>query len=261
MKLHDSLRQECMPEMVYSICKLAGSKKYTKDNIYKLITLGNTDSSPFNKVYRFSIECGFIEEKSDEIVKVNFSSKELETFKSFRYAIFMKIFKGENTLFNQVSKWFLSQNNSVFKYKSAQDLSVVIPNDVFSGVEKDYVLGFRFWMVALGLCMLQKSGAGSTLVFSTNIILREWLENENPFKKNSVILVRDFINKLIIDCPLFECCISGNDINFALSIGLRVLHINNVIELRYTTDTGDIWHLTESISDAKTNNITEIIVR
>ena len=159
----------------------------------------------------------------------------------------MNIYNNENTTFNELSKWFLSQNSDVFKYKSAQDLSIVIPNDMFSNIEKDYILGFRFWIVALGLGMLQKSGSGNMLVFSCNTILSEWLKNAKPFKKNQTIIMKDFIN--------------GNNINLALSMGLRVLHINNIIELKYTTDSGNIWHLTNSLTNPATNNITEIIVR
>ncbi len=261
MKIHDSLRQECMPEMVYSICKLAGSKKYSKVELKKLITLDSTDVQTYNKAYRFAVECGFIKEDSSDIVISNFKKEELSDFKNFRYTIFMNIYNNENTTFNELSKWFLSQNSDVFKYKSAQDLSIVIPNDMFSNIEKDYILGFRFWIVALGLGMLQKSGSGNMLVFSCNTILSEWLKNAKPFKKNQTIIMKDFIKTLTEQCPVFSSCINGNNINLALSMGLRVLHINNIIELKYTTDSGNIWHLTNSLTNPATNNITEIIVR
>lgn len=261
MKIHDSLRQECMPEMVYSICKLAGSKKYNKAELKKLITLDSTEVQTYNKAYRFAVECGFLTEDSSGVVVSNFKKEQLSNFKNFRYTIFMNIYNGENTTFNELSKWFLSQDSDIFKYKSAQDLSIVIPNHMFSNIEKDYILGFRFWMVSLGLGMLQKSGSGNTLVFSCNTILSEWLENAKPFKKNQVIIMKDFIKTLIDQCPVFSSCVDGNNINLALSMALRVLHINNIIELKYTTDSGDIWHLTNSLTNPVTNNITEIIVR
>lgn len=261
MKISDSLRQECMPEMIYSICKLVGNKSYKKNDVKKLITLDCTAVQEYNKAYKFACECGFIEETSDEKVLTVFSKDQLSSFRKFRYAIFSDIFKNEPTIFNLLAKWFLRQDSSIFEVKSAQDMAVIIPKDIFAGKEKDSVLGFRFWMVALGLGMFSKSGNANSLVFATNNAIVDWLEFDTPFKKNTPILAKDFIKRLITDCPVFEDCVSDNQINLALSMGLRVLHINNVIELRYVTDSGDIWHLVESISNPRTNKITEVIVR
>lgn len=264
MKIHDSLRQECMPEMVYSICKLVGSKQYDKNEIKRLITLGSSakeSSDQFNKVYRFAIECGFIIENDTDKVQTQLTKQQLSDFRSFRYAIFMDVFKDNASIFTGLCKWYLSQSSEIFTMKSAQDLAVEIPGYMFSGIEKDYVLGFRFWAVALGIAILQKAGSGATLVFATNQILTDWLNFAKPFKKDKTILAKDFFNTLSTECPVFDDCINGNDINLALSMGLRVLHQNKVIELGFTTDSGDVWHLTNSISNPKTNNITEIIVR
>ncbi len=261
MKISDSLRHECMPEMIYSICKLAGSKAYAKDEVKRLITLDSDELQIYNKAYRFAVECGFISENADDIVVVNFSKEQLSSFRAFRYAIFMDVFKSGGTIFTALAKWYLSQGTDIFTYKSAQDLAVVIPNDMFSGIEKDYVLGFRFWMATLGLGMFSKSGGSEILVFATNNIILDWLTFENPFKKGKPILAREFFGLLTQSCPVFSDCVSGNDVNVALSMGLRVLHLNGAVELKYTTDSGDIWHLSNSISNPHTNNITEIIVR
>lgn len=261
MRIADSLRQECMPEMVYSICKLVGSKSYIKDEIKRLITLDSNEVSNFNKAYRFAIECEFISENDDNKVTTNFTDKQLCSFVSFRYAIFDDIFNNSLTTFTSLAKWFLIQDTDVFTLKTSQDFAAHIPNDMFAGIEKDYILGFRFWMIALGLGMFSKSGASDVLVFATNNILKDWLEISKPFKKGSHVLAKEFFETLKKDCPVFVDCIKGNEINLALSLGLRVLHINNIIELKYITDSGDIWHLTNSISNPHTNNITEILVR
>lgn len=261
MKISDSLRHECMPEMVYTICKLAGSKTYKRDVIRRLITLGCDDVQIYNKVFRFSVECGFISEGADEAITTNFTKEQLASFRSFRFAVFKDIFKNSGTIFTSLARWYLSQDTDIFTYKSAQDLAVAIPNDIFSGIEKDYVLGFRFWMVALGLGMFSKSGASEIMVFAVNNILADYLRFDTPFRKGKVILAKNFFETLVRDCPAFSDCIVGNEINTALSMGLRVLHLNDVIELKYTTDSGDIWHLVNSISLPQTNNITEIMVR
>lgn len=259
MKIADSLRQECMPEIIYSICKLVSSKSYKKEEIKRLITLNCDSVQEYNKAYAFANECGFIKSGGDEKVSTVFSKEQLSSFRNFRYVIFKEIFKGALTIFNLLARWFLGQGSEIFGVKSAQDLSVKFPKETFAG--KDFALGFRFWMVSLGLGMFSKTGNSQCLVFATNNAIQDWLEFEKPFKKNTTILAKEFFDKLVSDCPVFESCINRNQINLSLSMGLRVLHINGVIELKYVTDSGDIWYLVESISNLRTNKITEIIVR
>lgn len=261
MKIADSLRPECMPEIIYTICKLAGSNSYKKDELKSYITLNCSSVQEYNKAFAFANECGFIKTAGDEKVSTVFTKEQLSSFKTFRHTIFMDIFKGEATMFNSLARWYLTQNSDIFSVKSAQDLAVMFPKEIFSGKEKDSALGFRFWMVALGLGMFSKTGNSQCLVFATNNAIQEWLEYEKPFKKNTTILAKDFFEKLVSDCPVFDSCIDGNRINLALSMGLRVLHLNGVIELKYVTDSGDMWHLVESTSNPRTNRITEIIVR
>ena len=158
MKIADSLRQECMPEIIYTICKLVGSKSYKKDEIKSYITLNCDSVQEYNKAFAFANECGFISVGGDEKVTTVFTKEQLSSFRNFRHAIFMDIFKGEPTIFNSLAKWYLGQNSDVFGIKSAQDLAVKFPKEIFSGKEKDSALGFRFWMVALGLCMFSKTG-------------------------------------------------------------------------------------------------------
>ena len=59
MKIADSLRQECMPEIIYTICKLVGSKSYKKDEIKSYITLNCDSVQEYNKAFAFANECGF----------------------------------------------------------------------------------------------------------------------------------------------------------------------------------------------------------
>lgn len=260
MKIADSLRQECMPEIIYSICKFVGNKSYKKDEIKRYITLNCDSVQDYNKAFSFANECGFIKTDSGDNVTTAFTQDQLSSFRNFRHTIFKEVFKSEPTMFNLLAKWFLNQNSEIFNVKSAQDLAVKFPPEIFKK-EKESVLGFRFWMVALGLCMFSKSGKTLKLNFATHNAILDWLEYEKPFKKGSTILAKDFFDRLITECPVFESCVEDNHLNFALSLGLRVLHMNGDIELKYVTDSGDIWYLVESISDPRTNRITEIIVR
>lgn len=258
MKIHDSLRQECMPEMVFVLCKLSANGSYTKEKLKKLITLDTDKTDNYNKVFRFAVECGFLTETPEGIIHCEFSTSQVSSFKNFRYAVFHEINKPDGTVFNTLAQWYLSQGLDILQLSADRDLTTwAIRADISANIDENIIHGFRFWMAAFGLVTSEKY----PLVFSTNVVMEEWLKQATPFAKNTPILARQFFDTLIREIPLFAGCISDNNLNVALSMGLRVLHLNKLIELKYTTDSGDTWHLTESISNPSTNHITEIIVR
>ncbi|MEI6820548.1 MAG: hypothetical protein WCL51_01340 [Bacteroidota bacterium] len=253
-----------MPEMVYIICKLAGAKdKYRKEEFKKLITLGHENTTAYDRVFKFSLDCNFIKLINGEKVSTDFTEEQLRNFNILRFTIADNIFKEKDTAFTLLVKWYLGQQSNVFSYKSAEELKNKIPREIEFGIniEKDFILGFRYWAVALGLATFQKAGAGSTLVFGCNNNICDWLKFKKPFESGKKIPVKMFINQLIIDSPQYLNTIKDNRIKQSLSMALRILNNQKIIELKYIPDTSDIWHLTNSIQYPETNMISEIIVR
>lgn len=259
MKIDNSLRQECMPDMVYTICKLAGYKDYKREEIKDLITLKTTETSNFEKAFKFAIDSGFLSSNIKGIIKPNFSEEELSTFKNFRYKTCKEVYKDADTVFYKLTKWYLTCDSSIFKVKIG-DLNIRAQDEV-EKVTVDYIRGFCFWLSALGIGIFQKLATSKTMVFSLNEIMHDWILNENYFNKNQKINPSNFFNKLIGDFPFLEDCINDKNLNQALSMGLRVLHNNKILELVYTPDSLDVWHLTNSVISGNTNRISGIIVR
>ena len=84
------------------------------------------------------------------------------------------------------------------------------------------------------------------------------------FKEGEVIKVRSFLTKLLAVKKEFVSSVdlngNENQITTSISMGLRLLHNLKLIELIYTPDSSDIWHLTESYAHKIKRDITEIKV-
>ena len=157
MKIADSLRQECMPEIIYSICKLVGSKSYKKDEIKTYITLNCNSVQEYNKAFAFANECGFIKSSGDEKVSTVFTKEQLASFRRFRHAIFMGIFKDEPTIFNSLARWYLGQKSDIFGVKSAQDLAVIFQKRFQQAKKKMQLSDLDFgWLHLACVCFLKQ---------------------------------------------------------------------------------------------------------
>lgn len=261
MRIANTLRKEAMPEMVYVMCKLARYKEYHKQELINLVTLENLHNQTARDVYSFCIDCGFLTESGDEEVLTPFDEADLEDFSRFRYKVAANVFQGRGTLFTSVTKWFLEQDRSVFKYRTANDLASVLPLDSNQVNITEYTLGFRNWMEGLGLATVASTGSSGALVFAVHRLLKDWLTYAVPFRRNEPVMATEFFRKLNEDLPQFAGVAKENQVKESLSMGLRVLHNLGVIEIVYTHDSSDIWHLTQSVQYDNTRVLSEIIVR
>lgn len=262
MKIADSLRHECMPEMVYSICKLANGERERSD-IQRLITLGATDKESqdqFSNVFNFAKECNFISEDNTKIICLLDSAK-LNSFKEFRMQVAKGVFENRNTKFCKAAEWFLSQNKAdMFSLDNAEKLSSSFTSSFGFNPDKYFALGFRFWMVALGFAAFQ-GYRKSAIAFACFDIISQWI-HESKLEKGKAIPARLFFDSLGGDIAIFNSMISNNKLNTALSMALRTLRDAGVISLVYTKDSSDVWHLEVAQLDAGNDDrFTEIIIK
>lgn len=261
MRIIDSLRQEHMPYMVFTLCRFVGSKKMKSDELMKYLTLNDSAENKksrqnFNKVFSFAKDCGFVSEDLEGYIVTTFTKKELDSYRKFRYKVFEEVTYDLNTNFTGITKWLLSQDKSIFNM-GVDEFMANIPQKFTPS--KDYTRGYFFWAEALGLINIYKS-TNRKIYFAVQEILVDWLKFNKPFRKGEQVLCQVFINKLIDDCPIFNESFSSNRINFALSCALRIMHESGYIKLIYVKDSGDIWNLHESNAYQENNKITEIKV-
>lgn len=273
MQISDSLRQECMPDMVYSLCKLA-LRENNKEDLQSLITLQSHEKdsiSQFLHVYKFALSCGFIEEDQNNKVITAFAPNELVSYRRFCYAVFSRVFL-ENTKFTQLAKWYLTcdlpkspePNTTIFTARSDSEFRPLIPRSI--KIDENYFNGFRFWMTALGLSGFYSPGSGIQgipLVFATHKALRMWLDYSNPFEKGSTVSATRFFNRLLDECPVFASAIDtrNHQISASLSSGLRVLQSAGIIDLFTVSDAADKWQLTNSAKYIRSNTISDLVIK
>lgn len=265
MKIDDSLRNETTPEMVYSLCRLVASMKLPEDNVVKALSLGSDDDKTkmsVRKVISFAKKSEMIiENDSDNTLVCLFDNDDLVSFRSFRHALFMKAAPNEEVRFGKIVRWYLKQDPEVFKIENGEDLIQKIPNDIIMG-DAQNARGFITWASGLGIMSRGYAGSKRAMLNYPQIheCISDWLYFDRPFPKGESILVRDFMQRMKSDCPLLQDTLEGNNIKRALSNALRILEGTGWIELKYTKDSGDVWHLTKSIARQNTNDITEIEV-
>ena len=249
MRIADSLRQECMPEMVFSICKMALIQN-DREMIQRAITLNHNDKNSqeqFNQVFKFACACEFITDQNGK-VRCELDNSKLETFSQFRMQVANGVFKDQTTNFTKIAEWYMNKEDYyIFSQDSGQALAAYISDELKINVDRFYALGFRFWMVDLGFLSFQNYRRGAVL-FSCHNYLRQWLE-EQKFERNVYLPVRLVIDQLISDCPLFGTMIHNNHLNMAFSMAMRVLRSAGYIDIRRVKDSGDVWHIKDSDID------------
>lgn len=255
MRIDDSLRPECMPEMVYCICKMTLIKD-EKEEIQRAICLDykNKESqAQFNQVFEFAVKSGFIKNQNG-IVTCCLDKSRIDTFAQFRMQVANEVFKNRDSKFVKVAEWYMKKEDYyIFSQDTGESLAAyyndekVADEDKTNRISREFAHGFWFWMVDLGFLSFQSYRSGPAL-FSCHNYLRQWIQEQN-FERGKYYPVRIFMNQLFKDCPLFESMQHQNHLNLAFSMAMRVLKNTNYIDVKRVKDSGDVWHLMDTNID------------
>lgn len=255
MKISDTLRQEHEPSFAYAICKMVSENTLSKNELISVMT--NDNQEIITKNIKFVEDCEFVVNDGQHI-KCLIPTESMKTYSDFIEYISLKVFEEENN-FTKLTRWFLSANTDICDLQSeefaAKCYEVV-------NVDQNFIRGWHWWMIAFGLGTLSayiKSGK-RTIMFDCSEALKRFVSSE--YKNGEIIKVRTFLAKLVDVKKEFKGVINLNN-NYnqlceSLSLSLRILHNLNIIELIYTPDSLDVWHLTESYSHKIKKDITEI---
>ena len=259
MIISDGLRQENEPTIIYSICKMASQFGDDINQLNDLMTDDNDGQKVYSKNFNFAKECGFIE-VSGQRVSCLIPEEHLASYEEFINYISINVFEKENN-FTKLTRWFLKENIEISQV-SAEQLAARC-HDVVS-VDQNYIRGWHWWMIAFGLGTVSAHiNTGSRyIIFDCSNALNRFVKSE--FKEGEVVKVADFLKRLFSVKKEFTSCASLNgkehQIATSLSMGLRLIHNLKCIELIYTPDGSDIWHLTESYAHKIKRDITHIKV-
>lgn len=225
------------------------------------------DQSAAKNVYNAAINCGIIQDSSENILLLNEEAAHLESMQDFQQFMQRRVLGITeqylpNYLFNLYSAWYIVQNERVLQFVE-KDYEIRFNDELFQDVETRIFNmtkfnGWRTWATFLGLGWSLKAGltGREILVPCVSNRLRSVLTRLLP-TDGQIITCSQFVEMLGKHCPeldggkLFVYCWEasrsgeqqGHNLSFALSTGLRQLHDSREIELIRQADATDTWQL------------------
>ena len=238
MPFSKRINKEVTPKRLYAFLKLVKDISTTKENLEKYIQPLENKSNVFNSVYSFAEKAGLIECNFADIVTLkNIEEKNLYNWDSYRKYMAEIIFKNEDSSFLKLTSWYLEKEKEVFEFNNSGMISEKLKGDV-EILNKDDVLGWRFWAEFLGIGFL----SNSIIIPNMYKRIKDIIESSECIEKNIELPIATFID-VLLEHNEFKKCIDGNNIKYGVSNGLRTLHDQKFIKLVKTSDSTDVWHL------------------
>ncbi len=263
------IKTEPIPERVLSICQIVAEKgvidEKELDSILVPSKLSTAKTSYFGPVFETAKELeliGYNEEK-----KVIFTGKkdDVKSLAAFRLFCNSVVFKDSTSEFYKIISCFLEANDEWLSYGSVTTSDKVIrliyaETGISSlKLEKDVILGVRFWINFLGFGFFQETAK----MFLPNmyIALKDFMIL-GSFEKGKEYSVEEFLDNLHSNSAVaLKNARTTQNLNLALSNALRLLHDNKEIELKKNLDSEKTWHLFPNKEHEFTSDITHITIK
>lgn len=273
MPFIERLTNETTPKRVFSFLKLVDLQPMSKEEAGKYLQPNSiADSKSLaNKVHTFLNNGGLIEETSDNKLHLKMEKNEIASMKAFRKAIARRVFQYPDFMFCRFTSWYIMRGEKVFN-EPPRLLEATFNEELNSdkSFTNEYnatnITGWRTWAAFLGFGYVHNG----ILIPNTAIRLKDLLE-DTELPKGKSMPFKQFIDWVKIEAPELD----GGKINqvnrgntsyekqtlsLGLSSGLRALHDEGLIELKYVSDAIDTWYL-QKASHAITDKVSEITIR
>ena len=263
------IKTEPIPERVLSIAQIVLEKgpieEKELDSILIPSKLSTAKGSYFAPVYETAKELKLIGYNEDKKVVFIGKKDDIKSLADFRMFCNSIVFSDKASDFYKIISCFLEANDEWLSYGSVTTSAEIIRLiNAETGIpslklEKDVLLGVRFWINFLGFGFFQEQAK----VFLPNMYtaLKDFIVLGN-FEKGKEYSVEDFLNNLhsCSSVALKNVKIT-HKLNLAMSNALRLLHDNKEIELKKHLDSEKIWHLFPNAEHEFTTDITHIIIK
>jgi hypothetical protein len=253
----ERFRTEVTPKRMYALLKLVKLEKYKRSELANYLQPKelNKNQDVFSVVFRFTTQGNVLEIDPDGFIRCKIDSKDLEGIKAFRRKIARLIFSDKDSNFMNYTAWFLAQNEKIFKYKTQQDIANTLKSEFVNLVEED-LLAWKTWAGFLGIGFLH----GSLLVPNLYTRILDCLYTDEDLPLNIEIKFTEFVKWINKNCPECQQGISEKSLSLGLSNGIRLLHDNHIIELKYIADSIDKWFLYKVINHDFPETVSHIII-
>ncbi len=264
-----SIKTEPIPERVFSISKIVLEKgpidEKELENILVPPKLNTAKTSYFRPVFETAKELGFIGNDAEKKVIFMGDKENIVSLSSFRRYCNSKVFSDTSTEFYKIISCFLAANDEWLGYGSVTTSAEVIRQISAETsipslkLEKDVILGIRFWINFLGFGFFQEQAK----VFLPNMYtaLNDFMVLGN-IEKDKEYTVEEFIDALHNGSAVaLKNARVSQRLNLAMSNALRFMHDNKEIELKKHLDSEKTWHLFPNEEHEFTSEITHIIIK
>lgn len=263
------IKTEPIPERVLSICQIVADKgpidEKKLEGILVPEKLSTAKTSYFRPVFDTAMELELIRRNDEELIEFSGNKDDIKSLSAFRMFCNSKVFSDSSTEFYKIISCFLSANDTWFKYGSVTTSSEIIriinnETDIPSlKLEKDVILGVRFWINFLGFGYFQETDK----IFLPNMYtaLKDFMCLGN-IEKGKEYSVEEFINALYSGSSVALSNVKETMcFNLAFSNALRLLHDNKEIQLQNNSDSEKNWFLFRNDAHVFTDCITHIVVK
>lgn len=263
----DEMKHEAIPERVFALCDLVKSKTVSEADAREFFQPKElAGTSYFPMVRDAAQELGLIN-VVDKKISLAVDKKFVTSMEDMRKYIISHISVIREGQFYETSQAYFELNEKAYEYKSVtdQDLMDALEKNISRKLDVDDMRAWRFWAAYLGFGHLARVAESNTnqMNFLPNLYryLKAAIEVAN-FEKNKEYRIDDFISEIQLSCDIaMKDAINSRRLNMAMSYGLRMLHDNGEIELRYQLDNKNLWYLYPSEIHAIKSEISHVTIR
>lgn len=272
MPFDDSLKNIQTPGRLYALCKLVSYKPYTKQELSKLlqpVALNNKDVQ-FKEVFSLANRGQIIKENTDHKYVLNLDIQDIEDALTFRRALIKKVHNDPDLQFNKFTAWYMSRDEYIAGEKRLaeryfSEVSLIKTKDRVEYNDTN-IKAWSTWAQYFGL------GYNHAGVFIPNPAVRvlEEMKMNSPGNPGDRLSAPKFFRWVAQSFPeldggrfnlAYQSRYNEQRISFALSMALRTLHDQSIIELKFVPDSTDVWYLHTNSFHPIRERVSEVVIK
>ena len=264
----DKMKHEAIPERVFALCELVKNKTWNESDAKEYFEPSSLKGSSYFPMVRDAAsqyQLGLVN-VTDKKIKLAVDKDVVASMETMRKYIIGHINVVKNGLFYETSQVYFDLNEKVYEYGSVteQELMDVLQRKMSRKLDVDDMRAWRFWAAYLGFGHLARSSTNQTQMnFLPNLYryLQAAIE-VSALEKGKEYRFDDFVSIIQSSCGIaMKDALTSRRLNMAMSYGLRMMHDNGEIELRYQLDNKNLWYLYPADLHALRSEVSHITIR
>lgn len=244
------MKHEAIPERVFALCELVKNKSADEAVAKEFFEPAALKGSSYFSAVRDAAsqnQLGLIN-VIDKKISLAVEKGVVDSLETMRQYIISHIGRIKGSLFYETSQAYFDLNEKVYQYSSVTDQALMdaLHENMTRHLDVDNMRAWRFWAAYLGFGHLARSANNqSQMNFLPNLyrylqtaVLVSGLDKEKEYR------IDEFINAIQPFCDIaMKDSVNSRRLNMAMSYGLRMMHSNGELELRYQLDNKNLWYL------------------